>query len=79
MSAADEPPETLSPAERGLADHLQLLRAQAPQPPLAMMATILRSVRWQRAIRRPLLTIATLGATFAEGIRLLFGSPRKRS
>lgn len=79
MSAADEPPETLSPAERRLEDHLQLLRAEAPQPPLAMMASILRTARWQRAVRRPLVTITTLGATVAEGIRLLFGSPRNRS
>lgn len=79
MSADDQPPETLSPAERKLEDHLQLLRADAPQPPRAMMATILRSARWQRAVRRPLMTIATLGATVAEGVRLLLVSPRKRS
>jgi hypothetical protein len=79
MSAADEPPETLSPAERRLGDHLQLLRAQAPQPPTALVARILRGARWQRAVRRPLMTIAMLGAAVADGIRLLFGSPRNRS
>jgi hypothetical protein len=79
MSAADEPPETLSPAERRLGDHLALLRTEAPQPPGTMVSTILHNARWQRALRRPLLTIAALAASVAEGVRLLLGSTRNGS
>ncbi len=79
MNGSPDPPEALSPAERGLNEHLQLLRIDAPLPPAAMVAKIVRSVRWQQALRRPLLAVGALAAAAIEGIRLLFGSPTRRS
>lgn len=78
MTTPDNPSETPSPAERRLGEHLQLLRADAPTPPARMVPSIVRAVRWQRAIRRPLLAVGTLAATVGDAIRLLFRSPTSR-
>ncbi len=78
MIAADEPPEPLSPAERRLEQHLQLLRSDAPRPPAALVANIVKAARWQRAVRRPLLVVGTLATTVSDAIRLLLDSPSNR-
>ncbi len=79
MTAAGEPPEPLSPAERGLEEHLQLLRADAPSPPAPLVGDILKAARWQHAVRRPLLVVGAVAAAVSDAIRLLLGSPSKRS
>ncbi len=78
MTPTAEPPEPLTPAERGLDRHLQLLRTDAPSPPAPMVANIVKAARWQRAVRRPLLVVGTLAATVSDAIRLLLGSPSNR-
>ena len=76
MSDRDEPPEQLTPAERALEGHLQLLRGDAPTPPQSMDRQIIRRARWQRTVRRPLLTIGHLAAAARDGIRLLLVPPK---
>jgi hypothetical protein len=79
MNGPDEPPEVLSPAERRLHEHMELLRTEPPAPPAPLVARIVHAARWQRAIRRPLLAIGALAGAVADGVRLLFGPRTRRS
>ncbi len=78
MNGPPERPEALSPAERSLHEHLELLRVDAPLPPSSMVAKIVRAARWQQAVRRPLLAAGALAAAVIDGVRLLFGSATGR-
>ncbi len=78
MNGPREPSDALSPAERQLSQHLELLRTNAPVPPAPIVAKIVRTARWQRTVRRPLLVIGALAAAVGDGIRLLLGSPTER-
>ena len=73
---AGENPEDLSPAERRLAQHLQLLRASPPAATSDLVLRVIRGVRWQRAIRDPLVFVGAVTAALAEGLSLLF-KPRR--
>ena len=79
MTGPPEPFDPMSPAEVRLDEHLELLRAGAPQPSTALVRQIVHTARWQQAIRRPLLVIGALAAAVADGVRLLFGSRTSRS
>lgn len=79
MNGPPEPPEALSPAERRLREHLELLRTDLPTPPAPMVAKIVRAARWQRAVRQPLTAIGALAAAVGDGFRLLLGSQTPRS
>ncbi len=65
--------------ERGLAEHLALLRAEPPRPGSGLAARIVRRARWQRALRSPLHTVGMLAAALADGMRLLTGARTRRS
>jgi hypothetical protein len=79
MNGPDEHPETPSPAERRLDEHMELLRTDAPVPPAPLVAQIVHAARWQRAIRRPLVAVGALAGAVADGVRLLFGVRTRRS
>ncbi len=78
MTEHSTDPDELTAAERGLHDHLQLLRQDAPRASAAMVSRVVRSARWQRAIRGPLLAIGALTATVGEALRLLIKAPGER-
>ena len=78
MSDPNEPAEDLSPAERALEHHLTLLRGDIPAPPASMDHQILRRARWQRTVRRPLLTVGHFAEAVRDGIRLLLAPPKPR-
>lgn len=73
MTSGPTPTEDDSPAERRLNEHLELLRADPPEGSAALVAHIMRTAQWQRAIRRPLLAIGALTAAIGDAIRLLLG------
>ena len=75
MNAGDSPAEELSPAERRLTEHLELLRASSPIVAPGLVPRVLRGVRWQRAIRDPLVLVGTVAAALAEGLRALCKPP----
>lgn len=79
MNAGDSSAEDLTPAERGLAQHLELLRASPPVDSPGLVARVIRGVRWQRAVREPLLLVGAVAAALREGLGLLFGRPEDRS
>jgi hypothetical protein len=73
MSTGSPSADDKTPAERRLGEHLDLLRTDPPPSTALSVDAIVRRARWQRAIRRPLLTIGALTASVLEGIRLFFG------
>jgi hypothetical protein len=79
MSAPDDSEDRLTPAERGLHEHLEILRSVPPTPSTDLVPRVVAAVRWQRLIRRPLLIVAHFAATVGDALRLLFGSPGQRS
>ncbi|MBV9337308.1 MAG: hypothetical protein JO243_15610 [Solirubrobacterales bacterium] len=79
MNAGDSPAEDLSPAERRLTEHLELLRASPPAVSPGLVPRVIRGVRWQRAIRDPLVLVGAVAAAVAEGLSLLFKPPVGRS
>jgi hypothetical protein len=78
MNAGDSPADDLSPAEHRLTEHLELLRAAPPTSP-ALVPRVIRRVRWQRAIRDPLVLVGTVATAVLEGLGLLFERPRDGS
>ena len=78
MNAGDSLADDLSPAERRLTQHLELLRASPPTTP-ALVPRVIRGVRWQRAIRDPLVLVGTVAAAAVDWLGLVFGAPKDRS
>jgi hypothetical protein len=75
MNAGETPADDLTPAERRLTEHLELLRASPPAATPLLVQRVIRGVRWQRAIRDPLVLVGAVAAALAEGIGLLFKPP----
>ena len=71
MSAGDVP-DDLTPAERRLTEYLELLRTGAPESPPFLVSRVIRGVRWQRAVREPLVLVGTVAVAMAESLGLLF-------
>lgn len=78
MNAGDSTSDDLTPAERRLTQHLELLRASPPDAP-ALVPRVIRGVRWQRAIRDPLVLVGTVAAAVWQGLGLLFQRPEDPS
>ena len=76
---AGENPDDLTPAERRLAHHLQLLRASSPTATSSLVPRVIRGVRWQRAVRDPLLFVGAVAAALAESLGLLMKRRGERS
>lgn len=64
-------PDYASPAEVRLSEHLTLLRNDPPRSDRALVVSVLRAARWQRAARGPLLALGRLATALASGIRAL--------
>jgi hypothetical protein len=78
MNAGDSFADDLSPAERRLAEHLELLRTSPPPAP-ALVSGVIRGVRWQRSIRDPLLLVGAVATAVLEGLGFVFQPPRDPS
>lgn len=77
---ADEPPaDELTPAERRLTQHLELLRASPPTGAPQLVPRVIRGVRWQRAVREPLSLVGVVASAVFDGLALLFKPPAGRS
>jgi hypothetical protein len=72
MSAPFPPDEELTDAERALSTHMELLRASPPASRPGIVARIVHTARWQRALRRPLNAVAAVAAAMLDSVRLLF-------
>ena len=78
MNAGDSPADEFTPAERRLSEHLELLRASPPIVAPGLVPRVLRGVRWQRAIRDPLVLVGAVAAAVAEGFSVLVKPPADR-
>lgn len=76
---ADETDAELTPAERRLAEHLELLRASPPSTSPQLVPRVIRSVRWQRAIRDPLRLVGAVAAAVVEGLSIALKPPAGKS
>ena len=72
MNAGDPPADELTPAERRLTQHLELLRASPPTGAPQLVGRVIRGVRWQRAVREPLVLVGEVAAAVFDGLTLLF-------
>lgn len=79
MSDGEDPVDDLSPAEGRLSEHLELLRANPPTAAPELIGRIIRTVRWQRAIRDPLVLVGAVASAIGESLRLLVKPPVGRS
>lgn len=79
MNAGETPADDLTPAERRLTQHLELLRASPPTGTPHLVSRVIRGVRWQRAIRDPLVLVGAVAAAIAEGCGLLIKPPAGES
>jgi hypothetical protein len=70
---ADEDDTDLTAAELRLDQYLELLRASPPAATRELVPRVIGAVRWQRAIREPLVLVGAVAAAVAEGARLLLG------
>jgi hypothetical protein len=70
--------DALSPAELRLLHHLQVLRADPPEPTAELSAAVVGGVRWQREVRPYLVATGGLaaGVAAAAGVVLGAGAPR---
>ncbi|HYZ28654.1 MAG TPA: hypothetical protein VE570_06320 [Thermoleophilaceae bacterium] len=65
--------DSLSPPEERLLAYLQSLRDDAPEPPVPLAATVIRSAGWQAAIRPFALTAGVLIGGMGESVRIMAG------
>lgn len=67
-----------SPAEHALETRLDVLRAVPPQADPGMAGAVVRTVRWQRAMRASLVLGGLLARAAADALGLLVGRRRER-
>jgi hypothetical protein len=75
LNAGDPPDDELTPAERRLTQHLELLRATPPTGRPELVPRVIRGVRWQRAIREPLVLVGAVAKAVLEGLGLVLKPP----
>ncbi len=74
MTDGERPADELSPAEQRLSEHLELLRADPPTAAPELITRIVRTARWQVAIRDPLVLVGAVATALGESVRLLLGA-----
>lgn len=81
MTESGEPPETLSPAEQRVRALLGLLRAEPPTSSSSLTLAVVRTARWQSAVRGVIRRTGAFAGGLVSGIDLLLGirrRPRRR-
>jgi hypothetical protein len=75
MSTEGSPPS--SPAQERLDEHLELLRAEDPGPGRSLAPRIVRTARWQRALRAPVQVAAAVVGAVIDALSGLMGGRRR--
>ncbi len=75
--SADEASGARGPAERRLDEHLELLRINQPTGPRSLAHRVIRTARWQRALREPIRMAALIAGAVIDGLRALTGGRRR--
>jgi hypothetical protein len=71
--SVDDHDDDLTPAERRLSEHLELLRASPPTAAPELIARIVQRARWQGGIRDPMIFVGVVVAAIGEAVALLSG------
>ena len=71
------PADSSSPAERRLDEHLDALRSGWPVPGTSLVKRVVRTARWQRAVRAPLKVVAMIAGAVLDGLSGLAGARRR--
>jgi hypothetical protein len=75
--SSDSGSDGLSPPEERLLQHLYGLREDAPAPPAPLASVVIRSARWQGAVRPYLQAGGLLIGGMGESVRIMAGrTPR---
>jgi hypothetical protein len=69
MSTDD--PEAVTPVQRRLDEHLELLRVEEPPGDPSLPERVVRSARWQRALRAPVAVVGVVAGAVVDGLRAL--------
>jgi hypothetical protein len=69
MSTDD--PEAVTAVQRRLDEHLELLRAEEPPGDASLPQRVVRTARWQRALRAPVAVVAVVAGAVVDGLRAL--------
>ena len=78
MSDEREPDTARSLAEERVLTLLTLLRTEAAQPDRRLVGSVLRQLRFQRALREVLTAIGSLAEAVTLGVAAILGVPRRR-
>jgi hypothetical protein len=70
--------DAATPAEARLVGYLDDLRDDPPSPGAALVPAVLRSARWQGAVRPYVLTVGRLFGAFGAGLRVFTKGSRSR-
>jgi hypothetical protein len=68
--------EPATAAERALDQHLESVRSSPPPTDASLRQSVVRTARWQRAVRAPLRVAAMIAAASASGAQILVGRRR---
>jgi hypothetical protein len=71
----DTGPDATSPAEEQLLRHLHALREPPPDPDRTLAAIIIRTARWQAAVRPFAQAAGNLIGGMADSARIMAGRP----
>lgn len=71
-------PDNPTAAERGLDEHLELLRSDRSGPMRSLVRRTVRTARWQRVARAPLRVAGMIAAALVDGLSLVAGRRRQR-
>ncbi|MDQ3587577.1 MAG: hypothetical protein M3350_00625 [Actinomycetota bacterium] len=71
-------PEAPTAAERGLDEHLELLRSDQRGPMRSLVRRTVRTARWQRVARAPLKVAGMIAAALIDGLGLVAQRRRGR-
>lgn len=75
--SADDATGARGPAERRLDEHLELLRVDQPAGHRSLVHRVIRTARWQRALREPIRMAALIAGAMIDGLRVLTGGRRR--
>lgn len=68
MTGPDGPEDQLTPAQQRVAGHLALLRAQPPTPDTSLVRRVMRTTRWQQAVRAPLRVVTMIAGAVLDAL-----------
>ena len=77
MSDEERPDEEPSAAEERVLALLTLLRTDAGRDDPTLVATVMRHLRFQRAVREALTAVGAVAGAVSDGVAVILGVPRR--